>query len=256
MLGVGGGRDDGTDNSSCSSDHSKNTSSHRLMPPPGADISTVAGSLPVFQAPPSSLPDSTPTYWSATQLLTEHEQRALNLSYSAIHGPMETIREEYIGYPEEYGSEAAVEESETGITNPAFTRNNNGTPVHGVFGGLPKLLESSDSFRSGLYRAGDAAMYSPAGEAGMYSPGEAALYSPGPEGGDRHSAASSSGGGPSDSVISVGSNLYRGMVLPDEEAGPPVQRYSTGVQTTAPSTTASLRQNGAGVSRARNVSLV
>ena len=198
------GKDDGTDNSSCSSD-SKNTSSHRLMP----DITTVAGNLPVFEAPPSSLPDSTPTYWSATQLLTEHEQRALNLSYSAIHGPMETIREEYIGYPEEF--------NESGISNPAFSRNNNGTPVHGVF--PPKDV---DSIRSGVYRI----------EA------DADLL-----GSDRHSAASSN-----PSMISVGSNLFRSMG--GDEGIEPV-RYSTGVQTLAPSTTASLR-----LSRTRNVSLV
>ena len=205
------GKDDGTDNSSCTSSDSKNTSSHRLMP----DITTVAGSLPLFEAPPSSLPDSTPTYWSATQLLTEHEQRALNLSYSAIHGPMETIREEYIGYPEEFNA--------SGISNPAFSRNNNGTPVHGVF--PPK----DESLRSGVYRV----------EA------EADLLSGGSGASDRHSAASSN-----PSVISVGSNLFRSMGGGEEEGSDPV-RYSTGVQTTAPSTTASLR-----LSRTRNVSLV
>jgi hypothetical protein len=36
----------------------------RLMP----DITTIAGGLPLFAPPPSSLPDATPTYWSATQV--------------------------------------------------------------------------------------------------------------------------------------------------------------------------------------------
>ena len=202
------GRDDGTD-SNCSTD-SKNTSSHRLMP----DITTVAGTLPLFQAPPSTLPDSTPTYWSATQLLTEHEQRALNLSYSAIHSPMETIREEYIGYPEEFPESSR---HDPGITNLGFSRNNNGTPIHGVF------TTREGSIRSGKYR-----------------------LEPEDPSHDRHSAASSN---LSESVISVGSNLFRSMGSSDPE-GEPV-RYSTAVQTTAPSTTASMRYN-----RTRNVSLV
>ena len=231
------GKEDGTDASSCSSD-GKNTSSHRLMP----DITTIAGNMPMFQAPPSSLPDSTPTYWSATQLLTEHEQRALNLSYSAIHSPMETIREEYIGYPEEY-SEYSTQEyteysaQEPGISNPAFARNNNGTPVHGVFGAKTQ----NDSFRSGIYRVEGEGVYRVEGE-------------------DRLSASSSAH---SESVISLGSALFSrsmgGTGPPDEGElarystvveGEPA-RYSTAVQTTAPSTTASLRFN-----RTRNVSLV
>ena len=254
--GVGGsgvgGREDNTDNSSCGSDNSKNTSSHRLMP----DITTVAGTLPIFQAPPSTLPDSTPTYWSATQLLTEHEQRALNLSYSAIHGPMETIREEYIGYPEEFPADssrlsagAGAGTPDPGITNLGYSRhsnnNNHGTPVHGIFG-----KNSDGSVRSGSYRL----------ERPTLPPEDPYLV-------DRASAASSSN--PSESVISVGSNLYRSMGgtdLPAElmaaaaaESAEPVSysdsaepvRYSTAVQTTAPSTTASLRLN-----RSRNVSLV
>ena len=40
----------------------------------------------VFPAPPALLPDTTPSYWSATQLLTQHEQRALALSYGAWQG--------------------------------------------------------------------------------------------------------------------------------------------------------------------------
>ena len=234
------GRDDGTDNSSCGSDNSKNTSSHRLMP----DITTVAGTLPIFQAPPSTLPDSTPTYWSATQLLTEHEQRALNLSYSAIHGPMETIREEYIGYPEEFPKDAHMD---PGITNLAFSRNNNGTPVHAVFG-----KNADGSVRSGSYR-----LERPedpyidrisAASSNQSRPEDFYI--------DRTSAASSN---QSESVISVGSNLYRSMGGTDlaEMDSEPVSydsepvRYSTAVQTTAPSTTASLRLN-----RSRNVSLV
>ena len=80
-------RDDLTDNTSCSSD-ARNNSGNNLMPDLGSHIATItAMSRPqpgpyLFTAPPPS----TPTYWSATKLLTEHEQRALAMSYAPLPG--------------------------------------------------------------------------------------------------------------------------------------------------------------------------
>ena len=65
-----------------------NTNRHNLMP----DVTQV------FPAPPALLSDNTPSYWSATQLLTQHEQRALALSYGAWQGGVKEIEsDEYEG---------------------------------------------------------------------------------------------------------------------------------------------------------------
>ena len=235
VVDVGGrDADRDTDNSSYSSDNTKNTSSHRLMLPPSLtgppDVATVSGGLSSFTAPPPSLPDSTPTYWSASQLLTEHEQRALDVTYGThVMGPLHPIREEYIGYPEEYSAYSVTEldfSDVTGNTNYGY-RETNGTPRHQAGGRASSLLSGDPD-------------------------GEALLRTE-----DRNSAASSSN--QSESVISVGSNLFRAMG--GGPAGEPV-RYSTGVQTLAPSTTAQLFNNsagggpGGGTLRTRNVSLV
>ena len=135
-----------------------------------------------------------------------------------------------------------------GITNLAFSRNSNGTPVHSVFGfgGDSHIQQPDGSVRSGSYR--------------LVTTPTAAVVSTDqlPE---RHSSAASSST-PSESAGSSHQMLYRhgdgnsaagdeqqqaGQYQVDEE---PV-RYSTAVQTTAPSTTASLR-----LARPRNVSLV
>ena len=131
--------------SSCSDP--KNTSSHQLMPELMAELSS---RIPI---PPSSLPDSTPTYWSASQLLTEHEQRALSTSYGPLadtssYGPcspscLPSIREE-----------GSLQEG--GLTNQGF-RQSHGTPVHGLL--EPRTRDSEASDRSSvsglslLYRA-------------------------------------------------------------------------------------------------------
>lgn len=210
-MATSGHRDDLTDNTSCSSD-ARNTSSHNLMP----DVTNVTRMSPVFTAPPASLPDSTPTYWSATMLLTEHEQRALALSYGnfAGPGPLSSVREEYIGYPEEYPEDSMKYEISDGETNLAF-RHSNVTPVHAVFGSRDQLSLSSDEEQRDV------------------------------------TSAASSRARP-DSACSEVSNLYV-----EQELDTPV-RFSTAVQTIAPSTIATLRQNNtylAGL-RTRSVSLV
>ena len=135
-------RDDLTDNTSCSSD-ARNNSGNNLMPDLGTHVHTISGggsSRPspgpyLFTAPPPSLPDSTPTYWSATKLLTEHEQRALAMSYAPLAGGhLSAIHEEYIGYPEEYHPDDdsltySITSAEKGITNPSF-RHSNVMPVY------------------------------------------------------------------------------------------------------------------------------
>ena len=67
------------------------TITHCKMP----DI--VSGVSPVFTPPPASLPDSSPSYWSATQILTMHEQRALALSYGPW--PYSHRESDYSGTP-------------------------------------------------------------------------------------------------------------------------------------------------------------
>ena len=64
-------REDSADSASCGSEPQLNSSSHSLVPGPG---------LEPHHLPPR-LPDSTPSYWSATRLLTEHEHRALAACY-------------------------------------------------------------------------------------------------------------------------------------------------------------------------------
>ena len=89
----------------------------RSRPSPGPYLFT--GGPPL----PGPAPDSTPSYWSATKLLTEHEQRALAASYAPLPGGgdhyggwvdrisiQNTLNifsmfrgvDHYIGYPEEY----------------------------------------------------------------------------------------------------------------------------------------------------------
>merc|ERR1719219_983073 len=114
-IGRGGGdgstAEEGTDSSSTSScTDPKNCSSHRLMPELLAELSSRNLEPRPFSVPPASLPDSTPSYWSASQLLTEHEQRALTSSYCA---PLSPIREEQYAQLEEPGEEP-------GMTNLAF----------------------------------------------------------------------------------------------------------------------------------------
>ena len=202
-------RDDLTDNTSCSSD-ARNNSGNNLMPDLGAHIHTISAmSRPspgpyLFTAPPPALPDSTPTYWSATKLLTEHEQRALAMSYAPLNGGhLTAVKEEYIGYPEEYppsyldddsltysiNNMAREAEAERGIANPNFR--------HSLGAGL-------------------------------------AIYDP--ECSDSGSQAAGEAGDPETPV-----------------------RFSTAVQTIAPSTIARLRQNNtylASLQKTRNVSLV
>jgi hypothetical protein len=134
-------QDDLADTTSYSSD-ARNTSSHNLMP----DVTHVTGMSPVFTAPPSSLPDSTPTYWSATQLLTEHEQRALAMSYGSCATQSASNREEDIEEPEEESIKYLDSESDysDGITNHAF-RHSNGTPVHGVVGSSDDIMDDDTS---------------------------------------------------------------------------------------------------------------
>ena len=104
-------REELTDNTSCSSDP-RNTSGHSLVPATQAVIPTISryaakifivcasiktlvsrsrpspGPYLFTGGPPlpGPAPDSTPSYWSATKLLTEHEQRALAASYAPLPG--------------------------------------------------------------------------------------------------------------------------------------------------------------------------
>ena len=192
-------RDDLTDNTSCSSD-ARNNSGNNLMPDLGTHIATISAmSRPqpgpyLFTAPPPS----TPTYWSATKLLTEHEQRALAMSYAPLPGGgLSAVKEEYIGYPEEYLDDDSLTYS---INNMARDE------VEAEGGGI-----ANPNFRHSL-------------GAGL------AIYDP--ESSDTGSQAG--------------------------EGETPV-RFSTAVQTIAPSTIARLRQNNtylASLQKTRNVSLV
>ena len=102
--GAGLHRDDLTDNTNCSSE-GRNNSGNNLMPDLGTHIATISAvSRPVpgpylFTARPQATPDSTPSYWSATKLLTEHEQRALAMSYAPLPGGgLSTVKEEYLAH--------------------------------------------------------------------------------------------------------------------------------------------------------------
>ena len=205
-------RDDLTDNTSCSSD-ARNNSGNNLMPDLGSHIRTISGARPspgpyLFTAPPPSLPDSTPTYWSATKLLTEHEQRALAMSYAPLTGGhLSSIHEEYIGYPEEYPDDDSLTYSITsrersirdaGISNPSFRHSSGATLLQ------PPHLALEEESDSGSH------------------------------------------------VSQVVDTYPRGL-SPET----PV-RFSTAVQTIAPSTIARLRQNNTYLAslKTRNVSLV
>ena len=214
VLSVGRGGsstgEEGTDSSSTSSctTDPKNTSSHRLMPELLAELSSRNLEPRPFSAPPASLPDSTPSYWSASQLLTEHEQRALNSSYGPLP-PLSPIREEGgSAFPGSSGDlVGGGQEHLEGMANPAF-RVTHGTPVHG-------LLEP----------------------------------------GGRVSAASNTSERSAMSGISL---LYKDGVDEDVEGVETPVRFSTAVQTVAPSTIATLRQNSTYMAsiRSRSVSLV
>ena len=203
-------RDDLTDNTSCSSD-ARNNSGNNLMPDLGAHINTISGvSRPspgpyLFTAPGPALPDSTPTYWSATKLLTEHEQRALAMSYAPLTGGhLTAVKEEYIGYPEEYPPSYLDDDSLT------YSINNMAREEADTEGGI-----ANPNFRHSL-------------GAGL------AIYDP--ECSDSGSQAAGEAGDPETPV-----------------------RFSTAVQTIAPSTIARLRQNNtylASLQKTRNVSLV
>ena len=187
--------EEATDSSSTSScTDPKNCSSHRLMPELLAELSSRNLEPRTFAAPPASLPDSTPSYWSASQLLTEHEQRALNSSYGPLPA-LSPIREELAHHP------ADME----GVANQGF-RVGHGTPVHGLLepGGRPASVASDRSAFSGI------------------------------------------------------SLLYRDGAPHSEEEGESPLRFSTAVQTVAPSTIATLRQNSSYMAslRSRSVSLV
>ena len=192
-------RDDLTDNTSCSSD-ARNNSGNNLMPDLGTHIATISAmSRPqpgpyLFTGPPPA----TPTYWSATKLLTEHEQRALAMSYAPIAGGgLSAVKEEYIGYPEEYPDDDSLTYS---------INNRDEVEAEGGGGGI-----ANPNFRHSL-------------GAGL------AIYDP----------------ESSDTGSQVG------------EGETPV-RFSTAVQTIAPSTIARLRQNNtylASLQKTRNVSLV
>lgn len=186
---VGAG-DDNTDNTSCS-DTTHNNSGNNLMPDVTSHIQTI--SRPQFF---SSSSDTTPTYWSATKLLTEHEQRALAMSYAPA---LSSAYPESHYYPDDDSLSYSVNSRQTdsvkeGITNPTFPHQNHGTPVHGVFG---------------------------------------------------HSEEYS---------VSVAEEMSE---VGSQEEDAPV-RFSTGVQTIAPSAIATLRQNNTYLAslRNRNVSLV
>ena len=97
------------DESTCSDP--RNTSSHRLV----VDIATITGTSPPFTAPPDSLPESTPSYWSASQLLTEHEHRALTATYAAPS--LTPIKEEYLQYFDEIPQHSDYYE----IDNPGYS---------------------------------------------------------------------------------------------------------------------------------------
>ena len=130
-----GQADDNTDNTSCSST-THNNSGNNLMPDITSHIQTISRPQHFFAAPP----DTTPTYWSATKLLTEHEQRALALSYCAPGAPAFTsLYPEPLYYPDDdslsFSSNSKPAESvKEGITNPVFPQQYHGTPVHGLLG--------------------------------------------------------------------------------------------------------------------------
>ena len=192
-----GHADDNTDDTSCSST-THNNSGNNLMPDITSHIQTISRPQHFFSAP---APDTTPTYWSATKLLTEHEQRALAISYCSAAPAITSLYSESLYYPDEdslsYSSNSKQAESgKEGITNPVFpqqTHQYHGTPVHG-------LLGNRDQFS------------------------------------------------PSDEMSDSGSQ--------DDPQAP--VRFSTGVQTIAPSAIATLRQNNTYLAslRNRNVSLV
>ena len=225
--------EDATDSSSTSScTDPKNCSSHHLMPELMAELSTRNLEPRPFSAPPASLPDSTPTYWSASQLLTEHEQRALASSY----GPLPPIREELYACPEERG----------GLHNPGFGAGH-GTPVHG-------LLERGAGHGTpvhGLLERG----------AGHGTPVHGLLE----RGAGRSSQASTSSVHSGLELAATGleqeeswiygvggRSLGRGGDLEQEEPPSPPARFSTAVQTVAPSTIATLRQNNTYLSSSRS----
>ena len=201
-AGLGPGQDDTTDNTSCSST-THNNSGNNLMPDVTSHIQTISRPQYFFSSLP---PESTPTYWSATTLLTEHEQRALAMSYcSSGPGPAVTsLYSESLYYPDDdslsiSSNSKQAESVKEGITNPVFPQHQqyHGTPVHG-------LLSHRGQF-------------SPCDE---MSEAEAELGS-------------------------------------QDGSQAPV-RFSTGVQTIAPSAIATLRQNNTYLAslRNRNVSLV
>ena len=217
-IGRGGGdgstAEEGTDSSSTSScTDPKNCSSHRLMPELLAELSSRNLEPRPFSAPPASLPDSTPSYWSASQLLTEHEQRALNSSYGPLP-PLSPIREEGgSAFPGSSGDLGGVQDQSRevleGLANPAF-RVGHGTPVHGLLEPRTRVSAASNvSERSALS-------------------GISLLYKDGVE---------------EDAAV-------EGLETP--------VRFSTAVQTVAPSTIATLRQNSTYMAsiRSRSVSLV
>ena len=195
--------DEFMDNDSSCSDP-RNTSSHRLIP----DISMISSTLPTFTAPPSSLPESTPSYWSATQLLTEHEHRALSASYGSRS--LTPIKEEYLEYFDEFPlHDDYYEISNRGLTNLGY-KSNNGTPVHTL----------KDTNVEGTPPAEDTA-----------------------------------------SIVSVVSNYHHNMEkYDDDEQDTPATpvRFSTAVQTIAPSAIATNRLSSDYVAslRNRNTSLV
>ena len=80
--------DDVTDTGSCCSSEIRNISSDQLV--------LSAAALP--RPPPASLPADSPSYWSASQLLAEHEQRALSATYASLSRSLTPIKEEYLGH--------------------------------------------------------------------------------------------------------------------------------------------------------------
>jgi hypothetical protein len=167
-------------------------------------------------------------------------------------------REEYVGYPEEYNNNTSTRSPPAGLTNPVFIRT--GTPVHGLLSRV-----GPDGAGPGREMSGGP------GRNIQGEPGRDRQGGPG-RARDRSSGASSSQA-PSDLVLSSGDGgggslspvPSRGGVEQedqhswhrpqesDEEPPPPVQRFSTAVQTMAPSTTATLMRQQ---NRLRNVSLV
>ena len=188
-VAAGSVGDDNTDNTSCS-DTTHNNSGNNLMPDITSHIQTISRPSHFFSAPP----DTTPTYWSATKLLTEHEQRALAMSYAPAYPESHYYPDhddDSLSYSVNSRQADSVKE---GITNPTFPHQSHGTPVHGVFGH-----------------------------------------------GDQYS-------------VSVAEEMSEAT---EEQEEAPV-RFSTGVQTIAPSAIATLRQNNTYLAslRNRNVSLV